>query len=99
PAELHTLSLHDALPILVGIDGAIVYRRGIHAPGRGRVITTAACGQQCQDQRTGQGRGDTDTGRSRACNLAAQNFPLHSWSISARSEEHTSELQSRENLV
>src|SRR5690606_40313499 len=88
--ELCTLSLHDALPISRLIDD--VDGRG--CPGREREMNgkphysagRAACGCECRWWMSGK--------CGCLCVSAA-------WlcRCSCRSEEHTSELQSRENLV
>src|SRR5690606_40458204 len=79
PAEIYTLSLHDALPI---------YRtapRGLHLDA----------GQLPQFLNFCQ-----DVGRHRQQFQAqAARLPYHRQDAGPRSEEHTSELQSRENLV
>src|SRR5690554_7178170 len=82
PTDIYTLSLHDALPILVSTPGV---------PGRGTTRKSACSdGDECRygwpdDRRCGRGlNGDS---------YAA--FPYHH----GRSEEHTSELQSRPHLV
>src|SRR5690606_40988466 len=86
--QIYTLSLHDALPI------SARRGRGIPpAPGlRGRLAATA--GTAGQTTRPGRRRGQRD--RCPPGRLVAR--PSGS-RRSARSEEHTSELQSRENLV
>src|SRR5690606_41605961 len=78
-AEIYTLSLHDALPILVGQVGADgVLLVGVQP---GDVPEHVAAAEQLGEAREAGPR----RGRGRCV--------LH------RSEEHTSELQSRENLV
>src|SRR5690606_41402713 len=99
PPGLHTLSLHDALPIslpllaLVGVFGLTVgsfLNVCIHRLPRGQSLSTPRS-------------------RCPACERPLRvwhNIPLVSWMLLGgrcaycrRSEEHTSELQSRENLV
>src|SRR5690606_41682401 len=78
PAEISTLSLHDALPISV--------RRKV--VGRGCIY--------------GQREGDFEPVRHRFYRLHLKrnlSVPLQALQPFVRSEEHTSELQSRENLV
>src|SRR5262249_62024640 len=83
PTEIYTLSLHDALPIC----------HGGGAGTRARLLARSA----------GRGRGDGD-GRRAAVRRrrravpggAGQRRPRRA---AARSEEHTSELQSLTNLV
>src|SRR5207302_9150668 len=75
--EIYTLSLHDALPILIGRHGLGLLRSSARATGR--------------------------PARRRCLPLSAVHDLVHPRSSTAesgrRSEEHTSELQSRENLV
>src|SRR5690606_41428610 len=74
PTHSYTLSLHDALPILVRL----------------RIASITTC-QACQLAR----KSDTvDAADLEALNCAAVDSEHFT-----RSEEHTSELQSRENLV
>src|SRR5690606_42034915 len=90
PAELYTLSLHDALPILQGqlaVAFAQVSKGGWLAGNTGgagavdgAITINAAIGIQI-----------VITVSSRRCRFAGID--------KTRSEEHTSELQSRENLV
>src|SRR5690606_41271003 len=84
-AYIYTLSLHDALPI---------YRRQCREPrardaGREGREDAHRDGRIRQDERTGA---LCDRRRVRAALAGAQGD-------ARRSEEHTSELQSRENLV
>src|SRR5947209_9999023 len=69
PAEIYTLSLHDALPILLGL-----------GPRRGEPLAVAARRRPPAPRRRGRARRV----------LAGERL---------RSEEHTSELQSRQYLV
>src|SRR5690606_41910612 len=84
--ELYTLSLHDALPI-------------------SRVEREAAAGYLCAARQVEQSEllGDLPVrpGRRRPCLLATlAHHPVRLLAAGRnRSEEHTSELQSRENLV
>src|SRR5690606_39966885 len=79
PAELYTLSLHDALPIWT--------RLRARQPGSGAALGPARGGSGTQepDAAAPQALGDP-----RRAGFARRR---------TRSEEHTSELQSRENLV
>src|SRR5690606_41223207 len=76
---IYTLSLHDALPISLDIDGTLVDHDG-RASGDtvAALALVRAAGHEVVPA----------TGRS-----------LVGMAAAARSEEHTSELQSRENLV
>src|SRR5690606_40508941 len=99
PLDLPSLSLHDAFPIspspLLGSRGDRLQPDPL----------PAAAG--AEDQRTRSGRTIARLGASRGVrNVAPANGSLHepTWPTRirpgpARSEEHTSELQSRENLV
>src|SRR5690606_41330270 len=92
PPELYTLSLHDALPI----SGVRLADLPVRSSADGRATTSsrrtgarpprAARSNQCVPRRRESRRRD-GTDRGRAIRYRQ------------RSEEHTSELQSRENLV
>src|SRR5690606_40780475 len=85
-AELYTLSLHDALPICP--EGETVNReRSGDGTGTVNVLGVIHAGAGYSVPFTGLGTVGT-LALSRLCPL-----------FGARSEEHTSELQSRENLV
>src|SRR5690606_41996840 len=75
PSELHTLSLHDALPIWNG-PAAPSAPTPATTPSPGRWVSTTAS----------------------SCAISSC-FEVDRASHQPRSEEHTSELQSRENLV
>src|SRR5690606_41656771 len=89
PSARYTLSLHDALPICAGHRAQAVWRPagcfGIRVAGNA-VDTGSRLGQYCDRpaRRTG--------GENPAQRVRRQGDRC-------RSEEHTSELQSRENLV
>src|SRR5690606_41651570 len=98
PPPLHTLSLHDALPISVKADSPQVlalYHRRLHAKLR------------CPDSGHIAARTSADDNQVKAAlrhdGLPSQVSKKHRDRIFdqllERSEEHTSELQSRENLV
>src|SRR5690606_41822592 len=74
--EIYTLSLHDALPILVQADAGL--------PGAVEVVVARIARLGC---------GLDERFRERIEAAAQAGYPRN------RSEEHTSELQSRENLV
>src|SRR5690606_41684406 len=89
-SEIYTLSLHDALPILLlnrGEYGGIQYFK----PQTVDLFTS----RQSLTSRRGLGfdRVDPDGKKEYPSRLANESVFGH------RSEEHTSELQSRENLV
>src|SRR5690606_40029979 len=81
--EIYTLSLHDALPICAS-------RR---RPRSSRSRPSSSATRSTTRDRTTRASAFSFCIRSAACFLATS--PRCSW----RSEEHTSELQSRENLV
>src|SRR5207302_8054785 len=84
--HLYTLSLHDALPICaVEIESQWTARKREQA-GDFLTVRTRSCEEKLPPKRS------LDGAPSRSCQ-APQNLE------SARSEEHTSELPSRENLV
>src|SRR5690606_41793180 len=98
PAGVHALSLHDALPILGELCGFGFSRLSCLCPVRpkprrmlgGRVLVG-----------TGHARRAGSNVHDLRCASAAMTRPtevMHYARI-PRSEEHTSELQSRENLV
>src|SRR5690606_41674695 len=83
--EIYTLPLHDALPISPEYDCPQATRSGRRSHARTR-----------PSSRCWMARGSAAAGRCLA--HACQCFPpVHA--VAPRSEEHTSELQSRENLV
>src|SRR5690606_40369503 len=91
---LFTLSLHDALPICAAT--AIAFRAALLPAGTGRrrsvALRALVAGRPLGDQparHSGAGRPRFRTARTGSD--VARGGP--------RSEEHTSELQSRENLV
>src|SRR5688572_6378782 len=93
PAEFSTLSLHDALPISRP-------RRSPRRPGRGRCALSPARarpGTPCwrPRQRLRRRRG----WRRSQCAAWRLSVETGSDAMPARSEEHTSELQSQSNLV
>src|SRR5690606_41004523 len=87
--EIYTLSLHDALPICT-----VATVGGVEIPPVVRFVTGFETGARAQRSDVVTLHqyipdfNDPDTGQT-----VAQGF------INQRSEEHTSELQSRENLV
>src|SRR2546428_5045669 len=76
--EIYTLSLHDALPILV-------VRKGQAAVDH--------------DERVTAGLGQARAGHVRPHTVASGGVHLVAHGVIERSEEHTSELQSRSDLV
>src|SRR5690606_41882511 len=99
PCELYTLSLHDALPIfahpIAGHGAGLVGRcdpQVVDADAEPPEVAEA--GDIAQRSRRG---GHVEAGRALKQNWAAVQPDAHRPGL--RSEEHTSELQSRENLV
>src|SRR5690606_41284813 len=99
PTDTSPLSLHDALPIYPGARAPVHARQrdvGAHAEVEDQPLLLAVLGDQHQP------------GRDRAARIAEHEVvTAHAHLATARrvnaedrrSEEHTSELQSRENLV
>src|SRR5690606_41914154 len=93
PSGLYTLSLHDALPILVPVD--VVH--DFHALGHVAAIWLFEDGRRLPADHLRR-RVDVileQEPQFQRQRLQAEYHPR----LGARSEEHTSELQSRENLV
>src|SRR5690606_41992745 len=85
PTQIHPLSLHDALPI----------SRSTSAPNASPISPTALLSPPAPQSVTAVNRS-----RSRPWRMtSAIFFWVMALPICTRSEEHTSELQSRENLV
>src|SRR5690606_40812735 len=83
---LYTLSLHDALPI----------SRRTRAPSK----HTQPCARACRSHRSREASAKAaDSRASRARSATNRPRAKSAGNEEARSEEHTSELQSRENLV
>src|SRR5690606_42096943 len=96
--ELSTLSLHDALPICAGQDQAEAVPVGgdaAHGPVRERRNEDPGAGYSLEHA--------AESHRSRwiekALGLTVVSHQARVLGEHLRSEEHTSELQSRENLV
>src|SRR3989442_8689810 len=82
--EIYTLSLHDALPIYSSVVGSVGRRERLGASGRSdRAQSTMMA----------------DVGTRYAVNATRFRLYLVPTSAIMRSEEHTSELQSRPHLV
>src|SRR5690606_42019630 len=88
-ARIYPLSLHDALPIYRDPPPR---RRRFGGHGHRRRAGSVP-GQR------GSGRSAAPAGRSAGVNGSPRSGGRHLCTAAARSEEHTSELQSRENLV
>src|SRR5690606_41561105 len=98
-SDIYTLSLHDALPILAlrhpldtdrVLPGLLLPGRSLAPAQAGRPLASAAHGLLAR------GPGDAVLRDQRGA-LRVRQVPVQH--AHARSEEHTSELQSRENLV
>src|SRR5690606_42103576 len=86
PTQTHSLSLHDALPIFLEASwDNYFYTRQWNTPPEVEIIVMPS------DRKTPGGAGEAGVAASMAAVACAY--------ARARSEEHTSELQSRENLV
>src|SRR5207302_11470812 len=94
PTPIYTLSLHDALPISI----ARTSRRPVRTPDTPRTIPPYGA----PERPGGHDRNRLDVAADHA-DQAVQYGPVADPQgvvlVLARSEEHTSELQSRENLV
>src|SRR5690606_39401553 len=86
--DIYSLSLHDALPI------CRVHRFRAYL-SRGFPLCR---GRDCHTQRSADQHVRGRATGWRGCPVVGVR-PLHGWLPAVRSEEHTSELQSRENLV
>src|SRR5690606_41923930 len=97
--QLSTLSLHDALPISSGSSSSGASSKSSISARRIRPMTSCQAGARGGAADSG-GAGAADGGASAGAGAAAS--PQRSSSSPSvrtpRSEEHTSELQSRENL-
>src|SRR5690606_41300086 len=94
PPRIHTLSLHDALPIYRVLPALALERGGVPAErkaARGRRAVRA--GRSRPHAAVHGGRGEGERAQGTCCR-----HPGRARCV-LRSEEHTSELQSRENLV
>src|SRR5690606_41132480 len=88
--ELYTLSLHDALPISVAArEGLTVAQLALAWVLRLPEVTSAIAGARRPEQ-------IHETARAGTVELSGE---VQAEIEAIRSEEHTSELQSRENLV
>src|SRR5690606_41879649 len=90
PPKLYTLSLHDALPISMASRSRCAAARPNCA--------TATCVRKCLAP-TGDCRGRIQPRTNSPRVACLRDSPCRSDVSRDRSEEHTSELQSRENLV
>src|SRR5690606_41733703 len=91
-SDIYPLSLHDALPILEGM-GAAYLPLPLDATLAVRAGGSAALGEYPFQEAAFLGGSGTLRGTPR------QRFAGERAVYAGRSEEHTSELQSRENLV
>src|SRR5690606_41464329 len=91
PTSIYTLSLHDALPIS---------SCRLHAPRGASTRTRCAQSARASSRRSGRRPHRALTAvRASMLEGACSRKPCATTRDRARSEEHTSELQSRENLV
>src|SRR5699024_12163723 len=93
----HTLTLHDALPIYrtAGTAGRIPTGSGTRANGRGAPSSRRGCACGCVTA----GVPDDECALADLVPLVSYRPPLSPTRRTLRSEEHTSELQSRFDLV
>src|SRR5690606_42150841 len=99
PPSTSTLSLHDALPILTFDSARVPEANLLGERGRGyaNFLQTLDDGRiAIAALATGAAQGCVDQAVAYATSRNAFGTPIGSFQ---RSEEHTSELQSRENLV
>src|SRR5690606_41538097 len=93
--QCYPLSLHDALPIS---------KNAVHASPKHVTTTSPRCSPKSRkitvmaSRASPDGMSTTSVPTPSCCLMARSHRPTYFFS-SARSEEHTSELQSRENLV
>src|SRR5690606_40323874 len=97
PANFSTLSLHDALPICIALKQAEATLNKALAEGKQETAATGGKGPAKQEK-TGVYK-HLLTGVSFMLPMVVAGGLMIALSFVFRSEEHTSELQSRENLV
>src|SRR5690606_40992778 len=98
-SETYSLSLHDALPILVVLSSALAERMLVDAQAGLRVEEMQMIERQVEFHRRAVLQ-IVAHGRHRSQRLLNALYAHIEVALAAhRSEEHTSELQSRENLV
>src|SRR5690606_42161731 len=93
PSEIYTLSLHDALPIFQRVAAVLLAVHVALEIGQRSLSIRVTDGQHAAADAAVSGAAVAVTGLHSHRRSGAE-APL-----TARSEEHTSELQSRENLV
>src|SRR5690606_41646624 len=89
PTHIYTLSLHDALPIYIDHLLVVTFTNAAAAEMRGRI-------GKAIDEKLLKEPDNVHLQKQISLLQSAQITTIHSF---CRSEEHTSELQSRENLV
>src|SRR5690606_41657971 len=98
PTALHPPSLHDALPISSEMEITVFSRSGSRTSPRWRTWVIAA--RTCSPTRSMRCDGAEDVALVMVVTFKKMRAPKRSGARTIlRSEEHTSELQSRENLV
>src|SRR5690606_41878485 len=99
PATVYPLSLHDALPISVAAL-TVLYALGTLVPtGTGTTLTSSLGGWATGAVAAAASASLLYAARRRASAFEDAGLEADGADGPARSEEHTSELQSRENLV
>src|SRR5690606_42061562 len=99
PTQISTLSLHDALPIYGYAGGKAAYIDEIEfipVPDEAARIAGLQAGEYHYLESIIPDQYHTLKDDP---NIVAEIMPPDGWDVMVRSEEHTSELQSRENLV
>src|SRR5690606_41962231 len=95
--DIHTLSLHDALPIL-----AMALKFGMTRPKEKNTVATRTAKITSGGSQGASTMSSTELAQNATIAVCdTRRIPCRSTSCAfvKRSEEHTSELQSRENLV
>src|SRR5439155_16108618 len=96
--ESYTLSLHDALPISIGDDDALVnYAKDIVQELRANMVR--AEGDYGTDKINGKIQRAEEAKVHTMLVIGPRDMQAGAVSVRVRSEEHTSELQSRGHLV
>src|SRR5690606_41947819 len=97
PTAVYTLSLHDALPISTVVE--IRFEAGIPVALNGEPMDPVPLVQRLSDLGGEHGIGRIDMVENRLVGIKSREIYESPAAVILRSEEHTSELQSRENLV
>src|SRR5690606_41370389 len=90
----HLISLHDALPISMDADFSVRFSKNHRLGQHGVIVKSNNRVNDCNNGHTVELFINDDSQDIELGNEATER-----WHTTERSEEHTSELQSRENLV